>query len=520
MVEVGAAPAPSRLDSPRDQVEHPVEVLPGEVGVRCRRPDHVEEGIDPRLGGGGDLGHQLLGEHIEGSDRRLQHVEPPGPDPRQQGGALDKLVAGERVEPPGRGALELVVGPPHPLEEGADGPGGPDLAHQLDRSHVDAQLERGGGHQRPQVAGPQALLDDAATGGRQAAVVGRHLEGGVDPVDAGHSGVAGVPGGAGGVGRAESQGELVGDPLGHLAGVDEHQRGAVLEDVGGDPVEDVGELEATGHRFELAPREFDGHVEVPPVPAVDDGGRRPRRVRSRQESGHHLEGALRGREPDALETGPLRRHQGREPLETEGQVRTPLVPGQRVHLVDDHRVRTLQHGPRRWGRQQEVERLGGGHQQVGGRSAHGRPLGLGSVAGAHRDRQRRRRKSEPGRFLADAGQWHRQVLVDVDGQGPERGDVDDAGAGRPGTGQGPGGVGPVGGVDGHQKSGQCLAGAGRRSHEHVSAADDVGPGPSLWLGRSRGEPAEEPAGHGGVEGRQDRIGLQRVEAGRRRCHLR
>ena len=105
-----------------------------------------------------------------------------GPDRGQQRGALDQLVAGQRVEAAGRRSLELVVGPSHPLEEGADGPGRPDLADQLDRTDVDSQLERGGGHQRPQVAGPQALLDDAPSGGGEAAVVGGHLEGGVDPI--------------------------------------------------------------------------------------------------------------------------------------------------------------------------------------------------------------------------------------------------------------------------------------------------------------------------------------------------
>ena len=105
-----------------------------------------------------------------------------GPHAGQQRGALDQLVAGHRVEPSGRGALELVVGPAHPLEEGADGPGRADLADQLDRADVDAQLERGGGHQGPEVAGPQPLLDDAPAGRRQAAVVGGHLQGGVDVV--------------------------------------------------------------------------------------------------------------------------------------------------------------------------------------------------------------------------------------------------------------------------------------------------------------------------------------------------
>ena len=198
------------------------------------------------------------------------------------------------------------------------------------------ELERGGGHQGPQVAGPQSLLDDPAPGGREAAVVGGHLQGGVDRVDVGQPvgvvarSAAGAPG--------DSAEAVMGDPLGHLAGVDEDQGGAVLEDVGGDAVEDVARAGAAGHRFELARRQLDGHVEVALVAAVDDGGRRPGRVGARQEPGHHLEGALGGRQPDALEAAPVLGHQPAQALEAEGEVGAALVAGQGVDLVDDHRV--------------------------------------------------------------------------------------------------------------------------------------------------------------------------------------
>ena len=302
VVEVGAPPAPSGLDAPRDQVDHLVERLPGQVGVRGGPPHQVEEGVDLPLPGRRHLGHQLLGQDVERCHRRLQHVEVSGPDPGQEGGALDQLVAGQRVEPSGRGALQLVVGPSHPLEEGADGPGRADLADQLDRSDVDAQLEGGGGHQGPQVAGPQPLLDDAATGGRQAAVVGGHLQGGVHPVDVGEACAGGpeaVP--VGRRRRSEPQGQLVGDPLGHLAGVDEDQRGAVLEYVGGDAVEDVGELRAAGHRLELAVGSSmaTSRSRRWPQSTMVVGGRAG--IDAGEERGHHLERALGGRQADALE---------------------------------------------------------------------------------------------------------------------------------------------------------------------------------------------------------------------------
>ena len=104
----------------------------------------------------------------------------PGTHPGKERGALDQLVAGERVEEAGRGSLQLVVGTTDPLEEGGDGPGRADLADQLDRTDVDPELEGGGRHEGSQVPRPEALLDDAAARRGETPVVGCHLQGRVD----------------------------------------------------------------------------------------------------------------------------------------------------------------------------------------------------------------------------------------------------------------------------------------------------------------------------------------------------
>ena len=253
VVEVGTPSAPSGLDAPGGQLDHLVERLAVQVGEGCGTAHQVEESVDVPLPGGGDLGHDLLGEDVQRSDRGMEHVEVAGADRGQERGAFHELVAGHRVEAPGRCPLHVVVGPPHPLQEGGDRPRGADLADELDRSDVDAELEGGGGDEGPKVARPEPLLDDASTRRRQAAVVGRHLEGGVDLA---------TRSGNGTFLGAEPERELVGDPLRHLAGVDEDERGAVLEHVCGDPVQDVAELPAAGHRLELTGRQLDGDVEV------------------------------------------------------------------------------------------------------------------------------------------------------------------------------------------------------------------------------------------------------------------
>ena len=70
-----------------------------------------------------------------------------------------------------------MVGPPDTLQERCDASRRTDLADELHRPDVDAELERGGGDESPQFAGPQPGFDSFAPLPRQAAVVRRHLIG-------------------------------------------------------------------------------------------------------------------------------------------------------------------------------------------------------------------------------------------------------------------------------------------------------------------------------------------------------
>jgi hypothetical protein len=72
----------------------------------------------------------------------------------QQRDAFHQLVPRGRVHDAAGHAGAVVVCAAHALEEGGDASGRADLAHELDGPHVDAELERGGGHERAQVAGP------------------------------------------------------------------------------------------------------------------------------------------------------------------------------------------------------------------------------------------------------------------------------------------------------------------------------------------------------------------------------
>ncbi len=205
-----------------------------------------------------------------------------------------------------------------------------------------------------QVTGPQPRLDDAPARRREAAVVRGDEERRIDVAPAG----TGLVGG-------QALGQLMGHPLGHLARVDEHERGAVVPGVLGDAVEDVGHLAAAHDGLELGGGQFDGHLEVAGVAAVDDHGGRPVVVHAREEAGHQVEGPLRGGQPDALEVAAALGHEGVEALEAEREMAAPLVAGERVHLVDDHRAHAAQQRSRRRRRQEQVEGLGRGHEQIG-----------------------------------------------------------------------------------------------------------------------------------------------------------
>ncbi len=228
---------------------------------------------------------------------------------------------------------------------------------------------------------------------------------------------------------AQPLGQLVGHPLGHLAGVDEDQRGAVLARC----ARRCGRgCRRTGRRSPPLRARWSGssiatsRSRAWPQSTITVGGRSsctPESRRATTSSGRCVaERPMRCRWP------PLSVDQRVQPLEAERQVAAPLVAGQRVHLVDDDGAHAAQHGPRGRRGEEQVERLGRGDEQVGrlflrmaARSAGRR------VAGADGDAQPGVGVAQPGGLLPDLGQRDVQVLVHVDGQGPQRGDVEDLG---------------------------------------------------------------------------------------------
>ncbi len=117
--------------------------------------------------------------------------------------------------------------------------------------------------------------------------------------------------------------------------------------------------------------------------------------------------------------------EGFEALQREGEVSSALGGNEGVDLVDDDGVDGAE-GVGSLGGEQEVERLGGGDEDVGGLAAEACALALWGVSGADADERLVERDAAAAGHVGDAGERRTQVALDINGEGLEGGDVDDA----------------------------------------------------------------------------------------------
>ncbi len=557
-----ARPAAQRAGHP---IPHDARAQLGELLARVAPGEHVQRGLQgaarQRGVGRGALdhglqlvdrplverghGHDLLGEHVERVARVAQLLDGAGPHALGDHGRLHQVatVLGED-HAAGHGA-DLVPGAADALQPARHARRRLDAGHQVDRAHVDAELEAGGGHHGRQPPGLQRLLGlRPLLLGHRTVVRPHHFTGrplgrprpavGAARADPGRparlrrprqAGAAGarralpgpltgsLTGGRGG-GRPAVLGELVepgAQAFRETAGVGEHDRGAVgldeveqtLLDVRPDAAPLLGRLVAQSCRRHL------GHV-LHRHDDVDLDGLALRRLHHRrrsgtaQEGGHLAHRPHRRRQADALGR-PLQ--QRVEPLQAEREMGTALGAGDRVHLVDDDGAHAAQRLARLPGEDQE-QRLGRGDQDVG--RVGGEPPAIlgGGVARADRHRDVGHRQAEPPRGLLQPGERRAQVALDVDGERLQRRDVDDAASplARPPP---LASLAPLGRIDrlgrlgrpGHALGGQPverpqerregLAGPRGRDHQRVVTAGDRRPRP-LLRGGGTGEGSGEP----------------------------
>ena len=114
----------------------------------------------------------LLRQHVERVARDLRLLDRAVQHPPRDHRRLEQVGAELREDPALRDRAELVARAPDPLQPARDRLRRLDLDHEVDRAHVDAQLERRGGDQARDLAALEQLLDLDALLARQRAVVG------------------------------------------------------------------------------------------------------------------------------------------------------------------------------------------------------------------------------------------------------------------------------------------------------------------------------------------------------------
>ena len=289
----------------RVERDDPVEVAAFEVAVRPGRREETEQHL--LVPGLRDASRDdLLGKDVERPGRLGRTVEHCAPNAAQERRRLDQLVQREREEAALRDLFQRVSGAPHPLEKRGDRARGAHLDDEVDVADVDPELERRGGDERAKASRFQTLLGVQAPRPREAAVMARDR---VFPQDAR---------------------QLCGDPLRHLARVDEDESRPVLPDELRDPLVDLGPLLVRAHGRERRRRDLDSEVEVAESPGVDERALPPG---AGEEAADRVDRLLRGGEADALDrpTGELF-----ETLEGQRQMAPPLVAHEGVDLVHDH----------------------------------------------------------------------------------------------------------------------------------------------------------------------------------------
>ena len=141
-----------------EHVQHALEDLAAERLVG-RRPGHgPQEVVDRPLVHDGHR-DELLGEDVERVPRQRRRLDRARVHPLGDDGRFEQVAAVLREDHALRRGADLVAGPADPLQAAGDARRRLDLDDEVDRAHVDAELEAARRDERRQAAGLELLLD-------------------------------------------------------------------------------------------------------------------------------------------------------------------------------------------------------------------------------------------------------------------------------------------------------------------------------------------------------------------------
>ena len=392
----------------REHVEHVLELRARELRIGRRAVDDRLELFDGDRVASDDR-DDLLREHIERVSDVARFLDRARVHPFGERGRGEEVAAVLRQDDAGRRRVDLMSGATDPLHRARDRRRRLDLHDEIDRAHVDPELERARGDEGSDATRLEVVLDAQPLLARDGAVMRV---------------------------RDLLLGEIVqrgGDALREAAAVDEDERAAVLTDeleqarMDRRPDRDAAVGPAHGTRAELQriaearhvlDRHLDGELKCLPAARVDDAHRScPALAEPSEEARDLIERALRRGETDALEAGETFLSQcgsdeALEPLQREREVGAALGRHQRVDLVDDDRLDVLQ-GRAGGRREHEVERFRRRDEDVGRRLAEAHALLRRCVTGPDRDARLAYRMAEALGGVTDPGDRRAQVPLDI-----------------------------------------------------------------------------------------------------------
>ena len=120
----------------------------------------------------GDVGDDLLGQHIEWVAQEAGGLDLAGDHPLRDDCGFEQIAAVLRIQRAPAGLADRMPGTPDALHAPRNRTGRLDLDDEIDCPHVDAQLERAGGDDAAQQATFQLVFDDDPLLAGQRAVVG------------------------------------------------------------------------------------------------------------------------------------------------------------------------------------------------------------------------------------------------------------------------------------------------------------------------------------------------------------
>ena len=478
---IGDAPAPllvlpdaretfvglQRVAAGGDEIDHVVEVGSCQRGVR-RRCQHfrVEFVGEKRLAAG--AAEHVLRQHVERAGAQWRRILRILRDRIDRDAAFQHLEAIGGNEHGARGLVEPVVGAADPLHQARGTLWRADIDDEIDVAPVDTEVERGGADHAAQLAGRHRVLDLAALGDVERAVMKRN----------GEAVVVHPP-------------EILEQHFGLAAGVDENQRGLVA-------------LDQLIHFAERMARGMTGPGQA--LLGVEHLDNRRRRAAGHDDvGGHFLALALRHQKPrQRFRLGHRRRqadraHFGRQPpqpRQAERQQIAALGGDERMQFVEHDALERGEQKRRVVRRQQQRQLFRRGEQNIRRIAPLPLPPRHRRIAGAGLDLDRQ----------PHLGNRRLQIARDVDRERLQRRDVEGV--------QTAGALHAAAGGDEvllaaafrsggrrqlhqcRQKSGQRLAGAGRRNQQRRTVVAGLCQQRQLMLARRPAARARTSGGSG------------------------